>query len=692
MNGSRVVGPVIASAVYARTGASLVFLVNAGSYLLVIWSLLTVELPPPVLDPGGPQGFRRLAAGFDVAKRDVVIGRALVTVFLFSLLSLPFIGQLPVLADRNLGIGPRSEQYGYLYACFGTGALLGALSIGTVLAGRSQERITRVGLVLFAGCLAVFSLIRSPGPAYIVIGVLGLFYFAVITSLSTVLQERLDDRNRGRVMALWIMGFGGTVPIGNLIAGPLIEASSITAVVLGGAAIAVALAAYANLHDHARNPRGRPMQILTGDLASVTGGQLQGPDVTVAGASIDSRSIDRGQLFVPIVAERDGHDFIAAALAAGAGAYLTEHEPVGGTAILVGDTAAALRLAGAHARTLLTCPVVGITGSVGKTSVKDLLAATLGSSLRTTASERSFNNELGVPLTLLSAPLDAEAVVVEMGARGFGQIAALCEIARPTIGIVTRVSAAHTEAFGGLDDVARAKGELPAALPKHGTAILFTGDERVLAMRSGTGASVITFGEGGDVRATGVELDDELHPRFRLESPWGAADVRLTVRGVHQVDNALAAAAAALVCDLAPEQVADGLAAAVLSPWRMELATGTTGARVLNDAYNANPASVTAALQALAALPATRRTAVLGVMAELGAGSRKEHAAIGRLAKRLGIRVISVHAPQYGADVDVPDADAAMAELGPLGPEDAVLVKGSRVAGLERLAETLLAP
>ena len=257
MNGSRVLGPVIASAVYARTGASVVFLVNAASYLLVIWSLVTVRLPAPVLDPGGPQGFRRLAAGFEAARQDFVIGRSLVIIFLFSLLSLPFVGQMPTLADRNLDIGPRTEQYGYLYACFGTGALLGALSIGTVLAGQSQERVTRAGLVVFAGFLAVFSLVRSPAAAYPMILLVGLAYFAIITSLSTVLQQRLDDRNRGRVMALWIMGFGGTVPIGNLIAGPLIEATSVTTVVLAGAAIALALAFYADLHPREAGQRRR---------------------------------------------------------------------------------------------------------------------------------------------------------------------------------------------------------------------------------------------------------------------------------------------------------------------------------------------------------------------------------------------------------------------------------------------------
>ena len=255
MNGSRVIGPVIASALYARTGAEAVFIANAASYLLVIWALLTVRLPAPVVDPGGPTGFSRLAAGFHAARQDRVIGRALVIIFSFSLLCLPFVGQMPTLADRNLGIAARSQEYGYLYASFGLGALLGALSIGTVLSGQRQAQVTRVGLVLFAVMLALFSLIRSPAPAYPMIALVGLSYFAVITSLSTVLQERLDDYNRGRVMALWIMGFGGTVPVGNLLAGPLIEASSMTTVVLAGALIALGLAAYADLEPADPNAR-----------------------------------------------------------------------------------------------------------------------------------------------------------------------------------------------------------------------------------------------------------------------------------------------------------------------------------------------------------------------------------------------------------------------------------------------------
>jgi MFS family permease len=247
MNGSRVIGPVIGAALYVRFGAPWVFIGNAASFLLVIWSLLSVRLPEPVPDTSGIRGLRRLGAGFQVARADRVVGRCLVVIFSYSLLSLPFIGQLPTLADRNLGIAARSTEYGYLYACFGVGALLGALSIGTVLAARSLERVVRVGLVAFAGFLAVFALLRSPVPAYPAILLVGLAYFAVITSLSTVLQQRLDDANRGRVMALWIMGFGGTVPIGNLLAGPLIEATSITVVVLAGAVIALLLAWYADL-------------------------------------------------------------------------------------------------------------------------------------------------------------------------------------------------------------------------------------------------------------------------------------------------------------------------------------------------------------------------------------------------------------------------------------------------------------
>jgi MFS family permease len=247
MNGTRVIGPIIGAAIFDVYSASWVFILSGLSTIWVISSLLTVRLPPPVPDTSGQQGLRRVLSGFQIARADPVVSKCLVTVFTFSLLSLPFIGQMPVLADQNLDIAARSTQYGILYACFGVGALVGALSIGTVLAGRRLERVVRVGLVVFAAFLTVFALLRVPEHAYLGIMLVGVFYFAVITSLSTVMQFRLDDSNRGRVMAIWIMCFGGTVPLGNLIAGPLIEATSITAVVLGGAAVAVGLAVYADL-------------------------------------------------------------------------------------------------------------------------------------------------------------------------------------------------------------------------------------------------------------------------------------------------------------------------------------------------------------------------------------------------------------------------------------------------------------
>lgn len=433
------------------------------------------------------------------------------------------------------------------------------------------------------------------------------------------------------------------------------------------------------------------MRLRTTDLAVAIGGSHEGPDVEVNGASIDSRSIASGQLFVPVIGERDGHEFIRAALAAGAAAYLTSGPAGEGTAIMVGDTTVALQAAGQVARSITSASVIGITGSVGKTSVKDLLAAILSTSRRTAASERSFNNELGVPLTLLNAPDDAQAVVVEMGARDVGHIAELCAIAAPTIGIVTKVAAVHTEVFGTIDDVARAKAELVQHLPAEGTAVLNAADPRVLAMAWQTDATVLTFGEGGEVQAVRVTIDEALHPNFQLRSPWGDVEVQLGVRGAHQVDNALAAAAAALAEGSSLDEVAVGLAGASLSPWRMELSITSGGARVLNDAYNANPTSVAAALDALLALPADRHIAVLGVMAELGATSEADHAAIGEVVRSRGVELITVDAPAYGGR-DVPDVETAVELLGALGAGDAVLVKGSRVAGLERLADLLLSP
>jgi UDP-N-acetylmuramoyl-tripeptide--D-alanyl-D-alanine ligase len=433
------------------------------------------------------------------------------------------------------------------------------------------------------------------------------------------------------------------------------------------------------------------VRLRTSWIAEVTGGTLAGPDVEVEGAVNHSLALLGGELFVAIVWDRDGHDFIPDALERGAAAYLTSREPVGGTAVRVGDTQAALLELGRAARRRLPDRVVGVTGSVGKTSVKDLLSAALAPTYRVAASAGSFNNELGVPLSLLNAADDAEAVVVEMGARGPGHVALLCDVAAPTVAVVTRVAAAHTAVMGDLDAIARSKGELVEALPPSGTAVLNAADERVSAMASRTSAAVVRFGEGGDVVAEDVRLDHELRPSFRLRTPSGDADVQLGVAGRHQVDNALAAAAAAVAVGARVEAVADGLGTARLSPLRMALGRAPSGAVVLNDAYNANPASMAAALRALAALPARRRFAFLGTMAELGERAAADHGEVAALAAELGVHVVAVGEPAYGVEV-VPDVDAAAArarDLG-VGEGDAVLVKASRVARLERLADALL--
>ena len=423
----------------------------------------------------------------------------------------------------------------------------------------------------------------------------------------------------------------------------------------------------------------------------------------VDGVTQDSRDVQPGMLFVPLVAERDGHDFIADAVAAGASAYLTSRgrSGVDAGAVEVDDTQVALTaLAQQARRRLRAVPVVGITGSVGKTTTKDLLAAVLGRDRRVWASTRSFNNEIGVPITLLSAPDDAEALVVEMGSRGPGHIAELCRVARPTMGVITTVGLSHTSELGSLAAVVAAKRELVEGLPAAadgGVAFLNAGVPEVAAMASGTDARVVTFGSGGQVRARDLAVDDELTPRFVLESPGGAVEVELGARGVHSVDNALAAAAVGIELGVSLDGVAAGLAEPTLSPLRMEVTRTPGGARLLNDSYNANPLSMRAALHALAALPAQRRIAVLGTMAELGDFEAAEHTAIGSLAGQLGVEVIAVDAPGYASGrVAVVEADgidsalAALADLGTLDPGCAVLVKGSRVAGLERLVERLV--
>ena len=464
-------------------------------------------------------------------------------------------------------------------------------------------------------------------------------------------------------------------------------------------------------------------------LATLTGGTIVtgDPDTPVTSFAIDSRALEPGACFVALVAERDGHDFVADALARGAAVALVTRE-VGddtGTIVRVDDAFGALARLGRAAREQLhDATVVGITGSAGKTGTKDLAAAALAPKFRVHASPGSYNNEAGVPLTLLSAPSATEALVLELGARAHGDIAALCAIARPTVGVITNIGLAHAGPLGGRAGVARVKGELLEALDAHGLAVLDADDPatpglaartaaRLLLVSAGAGsvperkggAGSVPERKGGadaEVRATGITLDADLRPTFTLESPWGGGTVALAVRGAHQVVNATLAAAVALACGVAFDDVAAGLATVEPAPWRMEVVRTADDVMVLDDAYNANPSSMAAALEALARVPVPgRRLAVLGEMRELGDLSAREHAALGVLVGTTAVDVLIAVGPEAaplaeaarsaGVSVtEVPDAAAALeAVSGFVVAGDAVLVKGSRAVGLELVATAL---
>ncbi len=451
------------------------------------------------------------------------------------------------------------------------------------------------------------------------------------------------------------------------------------------------------------------------EVAGVTGGRLldADPDAPATGVAVDSRVVEPGHLFVALPGGRtDGSLFAAAALHAGAAATIAPPGAVfAGPRVEVADPLAALAAVGAAVRARSGARVVAVTGSAGKTTTKDLLAGALATRLRVVANPASFNNEVGLPLTLARIEPDTEAVVVEMGARGPGHIAALARLARPDVGVVLNVGESHLGMFGSREAIAKAKGELVEALPADGTAVLNADDPQVAAMADRTVAAVLRFGLGpaAAVRAEGVELDGEGRARFRLRTPDGTAAARLPAPGEHLVTCALAAAAAAHVLGLGADEVAAGLAGASLSPMRMQVQRRADGLTVVNDAYNANPSSVAAALKTLAALrrPGGRTVAVLGEMAELGEAAAAEHDRVGRLATRLGIdrlvgvgelgRVMVNAARMEGMWPEeahaAADPEAAVARLGPtLGPADVVLVKASRVVGLEVVAERLLRP
>ncbi|MFI0741232.1 UDP-N-acetylmuramoyl-tripeptide--D-alanyl-D-alanine ligase [Streptomyces sp. NPDC021100] len=459
------------------------------------------------------------------------------------------------------------------------------------------------------------------------------------------------------------------------------------------------------------------------EITALVGGRqhdIPDPDALATGPVVyDSREVVPGGLFAAFAGEHvDGHDYAGRAIEAGAVAVLATR-PVGVPAIVVPDVVAAL---GALARAVverLGATVVGLTGSAGKTSTKDLIGQLLGRLGPTVCPAGNLNNEIGLPVTALRATEETRHLVLEMGARGVGHIRYLAELTPPRIGLVLNVGTAHIGEFGGRERIALAKGELVEALPsaaEGGVAVLNADDPLVRAMTARTKARTVLFGEAADadVRAEGVRLTPDGRPAFTLHTPTGCAEVTMRLYGEHHVSNALAAAAVAHELGMPVQEIASALSeAGQLSRWRMEVTERADGVTIVNDAYNANPESMKAALRALAAMGETARArggrtwAVLGQMAELGEESLAEHDAVGRLAVRLNVsKLVAVgdreaawlcmgayNEGSWGEEsVHVSDVRAAVDLLrSELRPGDVVLVKGSRSVGLERVAEQLLA-
>ncbi|MGI5341511.1 UDP-N-acetylmuramoyl-tripeptide--D-alanyl-D-alanine ligase [Streptomyces sp. CA-181903] len=439
-----------------------------------------------------------------------------------------------------------------------------------------------------------------------------------------------------------------------------------------------------------------------GEIAAVVGGRVKGDDaVTVtAPAVLDGRQAEPGGLFVAVVGEHvDGHDYAVQAGGAGAVAVLGSR-PTALPTVVVEDAEAALQALAAHvvARLRDGLTVVGVTGSRGKTSTKDLLAAVLSSAAPTIATTGSLNNELGVPLTMLRAGAATRFLVLEMGVRRIGDIAKLTNLVAPDVGVVLNVGQAHLGCLGSREAIAQAKGELVRGLASGGTAVLGADDPRVIAMRSLTDGPVLTFGraEHADVRVLDVVPDRLARPSFTLRTAGGWAPVRLPLVGTHQSLNAAAATAVGLAAGISLEAAAAALPAVSLSKWRLELRDLACGATLLDDSFNADPDSTRAALDALEAIQGRRRIAVLGEMLELGDGSEVAHRAIGGYAAcradvvvAVGVRPLADGAGERA--VALTDNVAAVEWLrGRLSAGDVVLLKASRGARLDEVAAALM--
>lgn len=437
------------------------------------------------------------------------------------------------------------------------------------------------------------------------------------------------------------------------------------------------------------------MHIKASHVALVTGGTLVGEDAEASGLSFDSRAVKPGMAFVAIVAERDGNDFVDSAASKGATFAIVSRgrSSVALPCIEVDDTTAVLAVLGRALRDQLHTQslkhVVGITGSAGKTTTKNFVRAVLQAGFSSVyAAEASLNNDIGVPITIADAPDDVEALVIEMGMRGFHEIDRLCGIAQPNIGIVTNVGDAHGDRVGGPDGIAVAKGELIASLPSDGVAVLNADDDRVKAMTSLTRARVITFGrsEDADVRYEIIETDEDgrCTANFFFENQTATGTPMLP--GEHMVMNASGALAVGVACGMSLSTAAKGIGREELETGRMCWLEAVNGLRILDDSYNANEHSMLAALQVIADLPVRTKFAVLGSMAEV-ANSEDAHRRVADFAKDHKITVIGLETDLYGTPAM--SVEEAVKELAFHHPH-VVVVKGSRSSKTERVVHELI--
>ena len=445
----------------------------------------------------------------------------------------------------------------------------------------------------------------------------------------------------------------------------------------------------------------RPMSL--SELAAPLGGQLLGGDCTFQEVSTDSRAVPQGALFVALAGERfDGHDYLAQAASAGASCALVNRQLESQLPLLqVGDTGQALGRLGAFNRQLYRGPLVAITGSSGKTTAKNMVSSVLSRRGRTLATEGNFNNEIGVPLTLLRLAPGDEFAVVEMGAARAGDIAWLCELGRPTVAVLLNAMAAHLEGFGSVDDVAEAKGEIFDGLGAGDFAIINADQSWAARWRERAGeATVLDFGlnAAAAVNAGAIDTLGVDGTTFTAHTPAGELQVQLALPGRHNVANALAAIAVGLACGLSLAEIGEGLRAVRPASGRLLATVGPGGVTGVDDCYNANPGSVRAAIDLLAGCEG-RRTLVLGAMRELGPDSEQLHRDVGEYARQSGIdRLWGVGAelsPCVAAFGEggclFPDRETAVAALpGEFSAHDTVLVKGSRSAGMERVLQALL--